>query len=296
MPGYKVPFVQKHSVHICVSCGLLLRDAIQTFCGHHYCATCIGDIFAHKQCLRSVKCLHRSCNEPLEQHLCFADKQIRKEVLDIITPCLYKDSGCVWIGQLRFAENHYKECRHQPVACRNVGCNMHVPQNTLAYHQEEECPFRLVVCNSCNLSVKVADHASHCRTCDNHIIACPNCGRENIQLCELKKHQHPIDGDCPQKQCPFQEYGCVSAQEKMSHDQLSTHLEESQLSHNLMFMLISQKTADNNQLHLENLDTQLDALKQSFNTAETQIADHDWALKNLYEMYMHLAEEIKKKR
>ena len=49
-------------------------------------------------------------------------------------------------------------CPCQPVACRNVGCNMSVPPNAIAQHQEEECPFRLVVCNWCNSSVKVADH------------------------------------------------------------------------------------------------------------------------------------------
>lgn len=80
----------------------------------------------------------------------------------------------------------------------------------------------------------------------------------------------------------------------MSHDQLKSHLEESQLSHNLMFVLMSQKTADNKWRRFENMATQVDALKQSVTTAETRIADHDWALNNQYRMIMHLAEEVKK--
>ena len=44
------------------------------------------------------------------------------------------------------------------MACTNAGCDISVPPNELAHHQEEVCPSRMVVCNSCNLSVKVTDH------------------------------------------------------------------------------------------------------------------------------------------
>lgn len=34
----------------------------------------------------------------------FPDNHFRREILDIITPCLYATSGCKWIGEIRSAE------------------------------------------------------------------------------------------------------------------------------------------------------------------------------------------------
>ena len=45
------------------------------------------------------------------------------------------------------------------MTCVNSGCNKDVPLRTLAKHQEEECPFRDVVCNFCNKAIKWADQA-----------------------------------------------------------------------------------------------------------------------------------------
>ena len=47
MPGYKVPLDDMAAVNekfICPSCGLLLRDAVQTCCGHIYCEHCLDNI------------------------------------------------------------------------------------------------------------------------------------------------------------------------------------------------------------------------------------------------------------
>ena len=48
--GYNIPyaeFVQISPAYICKSCGYVLRDAMQTPCGHHYCEPCINRIFEH---------------------------------------------------------------------------------------------------------------------------------------------------------------------------------------------------------------------------------------------------------
>ncbi|XP_022779686.1 TNF receptor-associated factor 6-B-like [Stylophora pistillata] len=89
----------------------------------------------------------------------FEDAYVRREILQIVTPCLDKDASCEWIGEVRNAEDHYKERICRPVTCSNAGCSENVPLSTLAQHQEEECQFRDVVCNSCNMAVKWADQA-----------------------------------------------------------------------------------------------------------------------------------------
>ena len=48
MPGYNLATSDKESIHhryLCNSCGLLLREAMQTVCGHFYCKSCLGNLF-----------------------------------------------------------------------------------------------------------------------------------------------------------------------------------------------------------------------------------------------------------
>ena len=48
MPGYNLGVSDKESIdpkYLCNSCGLLLREAMQTACGHFYCRSCLGNLF-----------------------------------------------------------------------------------------------------------------------------------------------------------------------------------------------------------------------------------------------------------
>ena len=48
MPGYMLSTAEKQrlgSKYMCNSCGLLLRDAMQTTCGHFYCSSCLASLF-----------------------------------------------------------------------------------------------------------------------------------------------------------------------------------------------------------------------------------------------------------
>lgn len=281
-PGYKVPnrdFEEINPTYICKSCGFVLRDAMQTSCGHHYCEPCINSIFEHATQLSPALCLHEHCKTALEQQLCFADLHFRREILAIITSCFFRDAGCDWKHELRFAEDHKRGCLFKPVPCANAGCNVSVPPRELAFHQEQECPYRTVSCTFCNMPVKAIGYENHIGSCDHMYIACPNCGKENIQLHELKKHQDP-NGDCPRKQCPFLEDGCGSS-EKMSDDQLHNHLRESVVPHlNILLNLVK---AANTQNRHQAPSAQQDASQQSLSTAEERIKGHDWALSCLYQ-------------
>ena len=47
MPGYNLAVSDKESIdpkYLCNSCGLLLREAMQTACGHFYCRSCLGNL------------------------------------------------------------------------------------------------------------------------------------------------------------------------------------------------------------------------------------------------------------
>ena len=48
MPGYNLITADRERIdpkYLCNSCGLLLREAMQTACGHFYCRSCLGHLF-----------------------------------------------------------------------------------------------------------------------------------------------------------------------------------------------------------------------------------------------------------
>lgn len=245
----------------------------------------------HGGFFRSVKCLDENCSSVIGHDAYFEDAYVRREILQIITPCLNKDAGCEWRGEVRNAEEHNKECTCRPVTCSNAGCNENVPLSKLAQHQEEECQFRDVVCNSCNMAVKWADQAKHMNeSCENIHITCGNCGKENIQLCELKRHQDAKDGDCTQKECPYRKYGCEHAV-KMDPEEFRAHLGASIVTHSLLLLPQQRGASDHRG---EATAAELSALRESLTADEVHIAEHDWALHSHYQMILNLKEDVEK--
>lgn len=49
MSGYRIPFSANIDDKFnCKSCGHLLRDAVQTLCGHLYCENCLLKMLEHE--------------------------------------------------------------------------------------------------------------------------------------------------------------------------------------------------------------------------------------------------------
>ncbi|RMX60345.1 hypothetical protein pdam_00021547 [Pocillopora damicornis] len=51
MPGYCLASVDKDIIShrfLCNFCGFLLREAMQTSCGHHYCQSCLRSLIRMK--------------------------------------------------------------------------------------------------------------------------------------------------------------------------------------------------------------------------------------------------------
>lgn len=291
MSGYRIPFSANiDNKFNCKSCGHLLRDAVQTLCGHLYCENCLLKMLEHERVLKEVKCLDQNCSSQIGNGGYFPDNHTRREILQITTPCLNKDTGCDWIGEVRSVEDHYKECEWRPVTCVNFGCNKDVPLNTLAKHQEEECPFRDVVCNFCNKAIKWADQANHSESCENLHVTCGNCGKENIQLCELKRHQDAKDGDCTQKECPYRDYGCEHC-EKMDPKEFRAHLDADVVPHSLLVLPHQRGMNDH---RMEANAAELSALKETLAADEKVIAEHEWALQSHYQEIRLLKEDMEK--
>ncbi|EDO38901.1 predicted protein [Nematostella vectensis] len=102
MVGYK--YTDKDTIeasHRCSKCGFILKDAVQTDCGHRYCLSCISPLVSQG----STRC-SAVCNSTVVKSKWFRDKIADREVLDLPVHCVNQHLGCPWEGELRHRQAH----------------------------------------------------------------------------------------------------------------------------------------------------------------------------------------------
>ncbi|XP_051899805.1 TNF receptor-associated factor 2-like [Pristis pectinata] len=123
--------------YYCGACGLLMRDPVQTECGHRFCETChkkvLKELMMCPSCLRDKEIYERVSVATFEK--CFKDRAIAKEILNLEVSCL--NQGCTWTGPLREREAEHK---------------MNCEQNL------RRCPFSVVGCEEMISNHKIEEH------------------------------------------------------------------------------------------------------------------------------------------
>ncbi|XP_015750037.1 PREDICTED: TNF receptor-associated factor 6-like [Acropora digitifera] len=103
MPGYKLCSSDQKGIaqkYLCNFCGLLLKNAMQTSCGHFYCEECLGSVHVNDQWeMTSVQ----DQTELLEYEV-FPDMLIRREINTLEVHCTFVDDGCIWRGEVKNLE------------------------------------------------------------------------------------------------------------------------------------------------------------------------------------------------
>ena len=109
----------------CLQCQLVLRNPIQTDCGHSFCKECF-QVLIDKHVLSNTTLLCPIGKTPIESEEVFADMRLTRMVGDLLAYCEYKNDGCDWQGELRYAEAH--GCSYRPVLCpfSKYGCTKKV--------------------------------------------------------------------------------------------------------------------------------------------------------------------------
>ncbi|XP_015772347.1 PREDICTED: TNF receptor-associated factor 2-like [Acropora digitifera] len=160
MPGYKLCSSDQKRIepkYLCNFCGLLLKNAMQTGCGHFYCEECLGGLHVNDQCeMTSVQ----DQTELLEYEV-FPDMLIRREINTLEVHCTFVDDGCIWRGEVKNLEQHQEvNCKAYPVSCDK--CSKEgIPRGKLTDHQspilgdcrgiQGPCPFSQIGCSNCEV-------------------------------------------------------------------------------------------------------------------------------------------------
>lgn len=109
MPGYKLCSADQEKVeekYICSFCHLLLKDAVQTCCGHLYCKECLENLYFNNQ----SKLICMVCQKKFLENEVFSDTSKRREVQSLVVHCTSMGDGCTWEGKLSKLADHLSEC------------------------------------------------------------------------------------------------------------------------------------------------------------------------------------------
>ncbi|CAH3182271.1 unnamed protein product [Porites lobata] len=237
MPGYNLATSDKEGIdpkYLCNSCGLLLREAMQTACGHFYCRSCLGNLF--KNGSFKMTCLQDKVE--LNQNEVFPDNFMRREVQAFVVNCTFKDEGCQWKGEVRNLEAHTNSCEFVRLPCVHPECGMLVKKADLPQHLETECKCRPETCGFCKKQISSNKLKLHQENeCPAYPTVCEKCNKDGIPRAKLPEHQDPVVGDCDAVQgpCPFAQIGCSRTQ-TLNSRQKREHLESENVYHTTLLL------------------------------------------------------------
>ena len=219
--GYDYKFVEiVPEMLICNICFLPSRDPYLTVCcGHVFCNSCLNNgVTVIRVC--------PMCRS--KEFTTFPNKQVDREVKNLLVLCPNKKKGCDWVGELRAVNKHLDSgegCRYVNVICRN-GCGKKIQRKNLVHHLLVSCPSRQEECKHC---CTIGGHqyitGRHKKLCPKLPLPCPNrCKRDKINREDMAEHR---------RSCPLEmvwcTYGCNvqfarKDQEEHDKEKMGDHL------------------------------------------------------------------------
>lgn len=196
----------------CPICLYVLRDPMQTKCGHRFCKKCIEKWIRESESRCPVD------NQRLNQSDLFPDNYAKREVLNLNVKCPNYKKGCDLIVTLSDVQNHYDACDFSYVPCPLLCANI-LLRRDLESHKLTECPKRVVQCSQCKNSILAEDEQSHSSQCPLSVVQCTSCSAQFP-----RQHTMRHLSECPKAKinCQYRLLGCMfetERQEMMEHEQ-----------------------------------------------------------------------------
>ncbi|XP_064395997.1 TNF receptor-associated factor 5-like [Halichondria panicea] len=216
--GYDCQFLQEPPDDLkCLICLCVARDPLQhgdKGCGKIYC----------RQCITEYKKKNDKCPNCRRLIVTFRDVRSERDIQSLKVKC--QNSECLWVGELRYLEEHLKTCDYTKLPCPNKCEQMirkrsiensiiwkviEVYRKDLRRHLKTECPQRQFQCPHCH-ETGTYEHITkwHIRHfCPKVKIRCPNspdCDKTFLR--EIKSEHVSI---CPYQKliCKYKEFGCI---------------------------------------------------------------------------------------
>ncbi|XP_065177602.1 TNF receptor-associated factor 3-like [Sycon ciliatum] len=176
--------------HMCTICSKVLRQPMQTKCGHRVCASCVNPLMGGGTFL----CPDSGCASELSEGDLFRDTFAEREILALEVVCSAITDGCQWSGTLRELEDHLEECPYILVPCGQNSCTELVQRRYLLTHRQEKCQFRFVNCSHCGTPIVLHSMPEHQYQCREWPMDCPQgCGMTALPKSLVDEH---LDKEC----------------------------------------------------------------------------------------------------
>ncbi|CAG5133598.1 unnamed protein product [Candidula unifasciata] len=208
--GFDTKFICKH-------CHCILRDPVQSQCGHRFCYSCRDELLVNNRQVNCPACLEEQVDiqevGQLSMNLMFPDNAVKREMSVMATSCVFP--GCSWRGRFKEYEAHERSCEFRQIACGL--CAQPVSNGHIDEHKQTDCPQRHVVCDFCQTETVFARLQSHHDICEKFPVTCDLCNLPNIAREGMKVH---MEQQCSKRRikCPM---GCA---EQFQHDKFPEHL------------------------------------------------------------------------
>ncbi|XP_070582254.1 TNF receptor-associated factor 2-like [Ptychodera flava] len=217
MSGYSKSIFSQglQSKFLCTPCSKVLRDPIQTHCGHRYCHRCLEEYIESSD---RVTC--EACNQEDNKETILSiqesnrDRAILRELNSCKVHC--QNEGCTWNGLYKeYDTEHQSSCLFAIIGCIHSECGISLRRENLAEHLDNECLFRRIKCQFCSEEVTYKELKVHQSRCPKRPITCQYC-REDVSGEKMTSHLDIETGDCPKKPvpCNFRDVGCNELIEK----------------------------------------------------------------------------------
>lgn len=198
--GWDLQFVPARSEkYDCPICLLVLREPMQTECGHRFCKSCI------LKWLRESEARCPVDNQPLEERQLFPDNFAKREILALTVKCPNHQKGCDQIVVLKHLQSHLNNCVCSLTPCPNV-CGSILLRGKLSEHIQKECSKRKIKCSYCQSEIVAEKQQVHILDCPQWTISCPSCSVELVRQ-QLQRH---LSTECQKTivKCQYNLLGC----------------------------------------------------------------------------------------
>ncbi|XP_070582232.1 TNF receptor-associated factor 2-like [Ptychodera flava] len=279
--------------YVCNFCSQILKNPIQTFCGHRYCKECL-EFFINSKGESGVLC--KACNEEgntdsiLSIDQTYRDRAILRELNGCSVECPNED--CDWKGLYKeYDQEHEAGCPSARITCIKSGCGIRIKRDNLAEHLANECSMRVVRCQYCEAEFPHKELQVHYDDCTEFPVKCQFCEKDNIVRGKLAAHLDTETGDCPKKRtvCPFKPVGC---QELVEEEKKNEHTKHSMGDHLLMVMNTMMTLLAS--VQTTKVDNEVDDVKRKVNHHDEKIEALTRENKNLESDIHALQEKVKK--
>ncbi|XP_033374287.1 TNF receptor-associated factor 1 isoform X2 [Parus major] len=203
---------------LCSNCNNILKQALQTLCGHRNNKTAICQ-----------KCKEEDPNTLGEESLlaeerAFGDAAINKEISELRVHCV--TLGCSWSGIMKDFEEHQSLCEYALIPC-HTGCGHVVMRRKLADHLENGCVNNVTVCQQCQRSLPSSEFQEH--SCEGSL--CKE--QKPVQAETASKEKSHSTSSASKDGCCFSEVGCAF---RGSKEKLKEHEKSSVGAHMLLLL------------------------------------------------------------